>query len=129
MSRPFAQVLHDIRGGKLDLHAGELLNELVLAVAETRKTGTLTLKLTIKPDPEADGNQITIEPKLEVKTPRQELSGSVFFMDADGNLTRTDPKQTEMTLSRVADTGRARPGVTGSVLRDATAGVEVALPA
>lgn len=130
MSRPFAQVLHDIRGGKLDQHAGDLLNELVLAVAETRKAGKLTLTLMVKPDKEADGNQITIEPKLDIKTPRSELSGSTFFMDDEGNLTRTDPRQQEMVLSQVADTGRARGGVTGSVLRDAAAvGREVALPA
>lgn len=127
--RRFTDVINEIRSGKLNDRAGELLNELVLAVAETNKPGTFTLKFTVKPDKEADGNQITIEPTLDIKTPRADLSGSVFFFDAEGNLTRTDPRQSEMKLSQVSDTGRARPGVSGAVLRDVAAGHEVALPA
>lgn len=111
--RLITDILRDIRNGKVVNAASSQMAELVLAVADTGKAGSLTIKLTVKPDKEGE-NMLTIEPVIDVKMPRHDLSGGVFFFDAEGNLTRTDPKQTEMALSRVAD--RPSPGVTGDVL-------------
>lgn len=129
MSRPLSQIINEIRNKKLDLAGGDLINELVAACHETRKVGKFTLELTFRPDSDPESNVINIEPKMTLKTPRKDLSGSAFFMDEEGNLTRNDPRQHELALAQVADTGRARPGVTGSVLRDTAMGREVALPA
>lgn len=118
--RPITDVLRDIRGGKVVNHASELLNELVLAVHETGKPGTFTLKLTVRPDKTGE-NQLSIAPTIDIKAPRPDMPESIFFFDSAGNLTRTDPNQTEMQLSRVADTGAKVPGVTGTQLREAAA--------
>lgn len=125
--RMITDVISDIRGGKVTNYASELLQQLVLAVEETNKGGSITITLKVKPD-KTDENMITIDPVVDVKMPKRDLSGGIFFFDEAGNVTRTDPKQTEMALSAVKGSnyggGGKFPGVTGDQL-----GREVPLPA
>lgn len=124
--RMITDVISDIRGGKVTNYASELLQQLVLAVEETQNSGSITIKLTVKLG--KDGESLDIDPVVDVKMPKRDLSGAVFFADAAGNLTRTDPKQAEMALSSVKGSnyggGSKFPGVTGDAL-----GREVPLPA
>lgn len=114
MSRLFTDVIRDMRGGKIVNTATDELAELVCAVLETNKAGSLTLKLTIKPDKGGE-NQLTLEASIDTKLPKLELPASIFFGAEDGSLTRTDPRQAEMSLSEVSS--RKSPGVTGDQLR------------
>ena len=86
--KPFAAFLQEQRRGALHGELSERLQELVLAVEEHRKAGTLTLTLSVKPN----GNGVvTISDKVVVKVPEGERGSSIFFTDEAGNLVR-DPR-------------------------------------
>jgi hypothetical protein len=91
--KPFAAFLHEQRRGALHGELSEKLQELVLAVEEHRKAGTLTLTLSVKPF--GDGT-VAITDKIVVKAPEGERGSGIFFADEDGNLSRDDPRQTRI---------------------------------
>lgn len=91
----FTDVLRQFRNGRLVDEATRQFNELVRAVDDTGKTGSLTLTVTIKPE-KGGGNQKALIAQVKTKTPQSELPEAVFFSDEDGNLHRDDPKQQEM---------------------------------
>lgn len=97
--KPFAAFIQEQRGGGLHGELSDALAELVLACDEHRKAGTLTL--TIKVAPNSDGVTVTVTDKLVVKAPEGERGAALFFVDADGNLNRRDPRQIELPLREV----------------------------
>lgn len=107
--RPFTDVLREMRKGRIVDQASEMLAELVRAVDATDKAGTLTVKLTVKPD-KSGGREKVLSAVVTSSVPRHELPDAIFFSDVDGNLSRNDPDQREMF------TDVERPG-----LRDASA--------
>lgn len=98
--RPFTDVLRDMRRGRVVDAATEQLNELVRAVRETNKSGTLTLTLTIKPNGRGD-NAIIAQAKVGTSTPKADLPDALFYADEDGNLLRDDPTQNRMFADTV----------------------------
>jgi hypothetical protein len=88
--KPFAAFLQEQRRGGLHGELSEALQELVRAVEEHRKGGSLTLTLSVKPN--GDG-VVVVTDKVAVKLPEGEKGSSIFFVD-DGNLVRNDPRQT-----------------------------------
>jgi hypothetical protein len=100
--KPFAAILQEIGKGALHAQLSDNLNELVRAVAETEKPGSLTL--TIKVEPTKGMDTLTVSGNCTVKRPTEQ-SASIFFADGAGNLTRNDPRQSELPL-RGLDSGR-----------------------
>jgi hypothetical protein len=96
--RPFTQFLQEQRKGGLHEDLSARLAEVVQAVLEHGKQGTVTVALKIKPV--GDG-QIQISDDVKVKAPEGEKAASIFYADQDGNVSRTDPRQTEMPLRKV----------------------------
>lgn len=93
--RPFTDIMRDYRRGKAVEQITAALNELVISVDQTHKAGTLTIKITVKP--EADGgNQKTMGIAMDLKKPMPSIPDAVFFSDAHGDLHRSDPNQQEM---------------------------------
>lgn len=101
--RDFASVLLDIGKGRLHARLSEQLAEIVAAVAETGKKGTLTLKIEVKPLPKADQHTHVVSGASAAKVPESDDASptSVFFSDADGNLSRNDPRQLALPLREV----------------------------
>lgn len=97
--RPFAAFLQDQRKGVLHNDLGEALAELVAAVVETGKKGTLTLKLDVALN--KDGDTLLIADTVSVKEPKHDTKPSIFFADDGGNLTRHNPRQPELPLRKV----------------------------
>lgn len=93
--RPFTDVLRDIRRGRAVDQATRLLAEVVRAVDETGKPGSVTLTLTVKPE-KGGGSQKTIVAAVKAKKPEGDIPEAVFFSDPAGDLHRTDPSQQEM---------------------------------
>lgn len=91
----FTDVLRHIRKGAVVDAATAKMADLVAKVQETGNGGSLTLKLTVKPK-KGDEGLVDIQPSITVSMPNQDLSSGIFFIDADGGLTRTDPNQREM---------------------------------
>lgn len=89
--RPFAAVLQEHRKGASMQELSEALADVVRAVGETGKPGSVTLKVTVRP---MKGDlAVTFTDEIVVKVPRGERGASIFFADDDGNLTRTNPNQ------------------------------------
>jgi len=102
----FTDVLRNIRKGKTVDVATAKLAELVAKVKETGNGGTLTLKLTVKRTKGAD-DMVDIVPSLSTAMPSEDLAGAVFYIDADGYLTRNDPNQREMFEAAAASSKAA----------------------
>jgi len=88
----FAQVLASISYGDAAATASTQLAELVKAVQEHERTGTLTITLEVKPRGK-DSGQVEVTAKVTTKAPVRELAPSMFFTTEDGGLVRDNPRQ------------------------------------
>lgn len=95
--RPFAAVLQDLSRGIVHADASNKLHELVDAVTEHGTKGTLTLTLEVGPIAKGDTSVLTVAAKVTSKPPTSPQT-STFFVDRSGNLSRRDPRQTELPL-------------------------------
>ncbi|MEU3162928.1 hypothetical protein [Streptosporangium sp. NPDC006930] len=101
--RPFAAVLQDIRNGQISDHAAISMQQLVAAVREHGKKGTLTLTICVEPmknNPDA----LAVSAEVTLKAPREAPKAAIFFADNDGNLLRDDPRQIALPGLRRVDT-------------------------
>lgn len=88
----FNATVQSIRDGALlELLTGKL-NEVVEAVQEHRKVGTLSLTLTIKPNGE---DAVTVVSKVGAKIPEGTVGDALFFVNG-GNLVRRNPRQIDI---------------------------------
>lgn len=104
MSRPFADVLRELNGETYDDLTLQL-GEVVKAVIETGKSGSITLTLKIA----ANGKgAVTINDDVKIKIPEPPRAQTMFFATTSGSLLRTDPRQHEMPLREVSDKADTR---------------------
>lgn len=94
-TRPFAEVLLDLAGGDLERRLTHELAEIVRAVEETGKNGTLALKLTVERD--AKVVRITCESKATI--PKESVEATAFFTDERGGLHKDNPRQTAILFT------------------------------
>lgn len=106
--KPFAATLQEQRKGELHQELSEGLAELVAAVMEQEKPGTLTLQLKVSPA--GDGEQVHVVDKVKVAAPQPDNKPSIFFATAEGNLSRRNPRQPELPLRKVPSAGDVEPG-------------------
>lgn len=90
--RPFAEFLQEHRRGGALYDASVALQTLVKAIEETGKAGSLTIKLSLKPDTQY-GTLVGVTDHISVKLPELGHPASVFYMDGSHNLVRSDPGQ------------------------------------
>lgn len=88
----FSQTLAQISHGDAAEQASELLADLVKAVGEHEREGTLTLVLTVKPRGK-DSGQVEVTAKTTTKRPVRDIAPSMFFVTEDGGLVRDNPRQ------------------------------------
>jgi hypothetical protein len=93
--RLITDILREYRNGRAADVASRKLAELVQAVDETGKGGTLTITFKVKPE-KGGGSQKTIACDVKAKMPESDLPDAVFFSDEEGSLHRSDPTQREM---------------------------------
>jgi hypothetical protein len=101
--RPFAATLQEIGRGSVHDRLSEQLQQLVAAVTETGKKGTLTLQLTVAPVKPGNVHNLLVTAKTALKAPEgdEAAPSSVFFHDTAGNLSREDPTQLKLPLRGV----------------------------
>lgn len=88
----FAQMLSQISHGDAAEQASDLLAQLVKAVGEHEREGTLTLVISVKPRGK-DSGQVEVTAKTATKLPVREIAPSMFFVTEDGGLVRDNPRQ------------------------------------
>lgn len=106
--RPITDILRDIRKGRVVDDATSKLQRVVESVMETKKAGTLTIQLTVKPQ-KNDDEQVVIVSTVKAKTPEMDLPDAIFFVDDEFDLVRDDPKQRELFSEAEDRPSRARP--------------------
>jgi hypothetical protein len=98
--RLITDILRDIRKGRPVEEATMALADVVRAVDETGKEGSVTITLKVKPAKHG-GPEKTLVAEVKAKKPIAEIAPAVFFSDDDGDLHRVDPRQEEMPLGEV----------------------------
>ena len=91
--------LREHRNGVTHDELSDKLQELVAAVTEEGKSGTLTLTINVKPLGKNDGLEVGAD--VKIKPPKPTVGVSIFFASPDNNLVRQDPRQTAMELREV----------------------------
>lgn len=104
--RLITDVLREIRKGRPVEEATTALNDVVRAVDETGKEGSVTIVLKIKPAKHG-GPEKTLVCEVSAKKPIADIAPAVFFSNDEGDLHRVDPRQEEMALDEVPTTSRA----------------------
>ena len=98
-TRPFMDFLREHRNGITHDLLSDAMQELVAAIVQEQKAGSLTVKFTIKPRGKDDGLDVYADIK---STPPKETPGmAIFFATPDNNLSREDPRQRAMDLREV----------------------------
>lgn len=103
--RLITDILRDIRKGRVIEEATTTMNDVVRAVDETGKEGSVTITIKIKPSKHG-GPEKTILAEVKAKKPIAEIPPAVFFSDNDGDLHRIDPNQEEMELREAGSSDR-----------------------
>jgi len=98
--------LREHRNGATHDDLSDKLQELVAAVTEENKGGTLTLTISMKPMGKNDGLEIAAD--VRIKPPKQAAGVSIFFVTPESNLVRQDPRQQTMELRDLAPASAAR---------------------
>lgn len=93
--RDFQDILTDLEEGQFHADLTTSFPELIRKVQEANLVGTLTITLKVKPR----GRQVDIIPSFTAKAPTRKTDPSVFFVDDEGTVTRSDPKQLPLRMA------------------------------
>lgn len=93
--RPFATFLLETNKGRSHAELSAGLQELVAEVIRTGKPGSISYKVTVKPQPGNEQMVIVLD-EIVRKVPRGERASSVFFVTDDNELVRNDPRQSSI---------------------------------
>lgn len=104
--RPFADFMRELARGRVHEELSEQLHELLAAVRDTAKPGTLTLTLKVNPVRGSE-RQIMIADKVEAKLPKPDQAPTLWFIDNNGNPSREDPQQMRFETMQAVKEGSA----------------------
>jgi hypothetical protein len=105
--RPFAELLTILDRGAAHAEASRALHDLVAAVRDTGKKGSMSVALVLSPL-KGSHDQLVVAAQVTAKPPKSEPAAAIFYADDDGNLTRHDPRQLEIDGVRVVEPKPAR---------------------
>lgn len=92
----FLAFLAGVNKGRTANELGEKLQELVAAIENTGKGGTLVLKIAIKPAGKTNSDAVIVTDEVLLKAPKATPRESFFFPDSDHNLLRNNPNQADL---------------------------------
>lgn len=92
----FLTTLAQLEAGDLARDASAQLADLTKAVRNEQKSGTLTLKFTMKP--RGKNGQVEVSAEIVTKEPQPERGVTMFFSTEHGQLVRKNPAQRELDL-------------------------------
>jgi hypothetical protein len=88
----FAAFLCQHARGRTERELSAKLRELVEAVEETGKGGSITYVLSVKPQAQTE-HAVLVTDEIKTKLPQLDRPASIFFADERYRLVRTDPRQ------------------------------------
>lgn len=90
---PFVKLVSEHRGGDLESACSEKMRAVIDAIREFGGKGELTLKLGFSM---TEYGMLEVKADLKAKAPEPKLKSSAFFLTAEGDLVRHDPRQTDI---------------------------------
>lgn len=106
-TRPFADILLALNRGKTHAELSTGIQQLVAAVEDTQKKGSISL--TIQVSPAKVEGCLEVTEIVTVKSPSHNRAASLFYADDDHNLVREDPRQMQLPLRDVTADPSDRP--------------------
>lgn len=98
MAQNFFDVLRIAQRGNTVEQLNDSLAELTKAVMDARGSGSLTLKISLKPDGD---NSVEMDSTVTLKKPNIKRGKTIMFVSPEGALVRNDPRQIDMPLRAV----------------------------
>jgi hypothetical protein len=95
--KPFTDVLGEVENGELLKELTEEVYNIVAAVMETRKKGSLKISMTFTPT----GKAVAIDGDWDSNIPEHDRQSTTFFVLPDLTLVRNDPDQPKLPLREV----------------------------
>lgn len=91
--RPFADWIREQSAGRTHDELTEALAEVVAAVKDTGKKGSLTLTIQVAPFDKGMTAALVVTDAVKKNVPQHDRRKTVFYADDAGNLTKDDPMQ------------------------------------
>jgi len=104
-TRPFADTLRELDKGRVHGELSEKLQELIEAVMDVKKPGTL--QLTVKVNAAKGDAMVEVSASVAAKIPRTART-SIFFVTDEHNLSRSNPSQPSLPLQGLPSDGESR---------------------
>ena len=101
----FLVFLRELRYGTFLVDAAEALAEVVDAVRETGRDGSVVLKFTVKPATKGGGPSLVVRDVIVAKAPKPETADTLMFALAGGRLSRRDPRQPQLPFAESKQEG------------------------
>lgn len=98
--RPFADFIAETNRGRTHDTLTAELHDLVAAVQQHGRKGTLTLTLTVAPLAKGDDSQFTVTEEVKTSKPKADPRPSIYFVDRAGNLNTDDPNALPLPVFR-----------------------------
>lgn len=97
-------ILNEIRGGAALDDLAQHLHDATAAVTEHGKSATVTLTITISPYKGSNAAKFHDQPLIVLgevtsKLPKADPEATIFFESTEGNLVRTQERQSDLPLS------------------------------
>lgn len=90
----FIEMLKNIQQGDVIFDVEDALVQVVNGATETGGKGSVSLTLTLEPDPKTGTMRVSAD--VKAKIPKKPSRVSLFFVTPSGQLSRQDPRQREM---------------------------------
>lgn len=90
--RPFADWIREQSNGRTHDELSVALHDLIGRVRDTGKKGSVSLTVTVAPM-KGDTDVLVVGDEIKLRIPEHDRKASLFYPDAHGNLSRTDPQQ------------------------------------
>ena len=82
-------LITDLDYGQVHQELSRELSELIAAVEEHGKAGSMTLTINVRPE----GQMALVQVASSVKAPKKPYNASMFYYGESGSLHREDPRQ------------------------------------
>src|SRR5438067_1695194 len=101
-TQAFAVFLQDLRDGRAHAEMSAGLADLLAAVKDTGKGGSITFQLKVKPGARGrDVDKVVITDNVKVDLPKPERGEDFFWVNDDNQLSRNHPRQQSLPLREV----------------------------
>jgi hypothetical protein len=97
---PFTQHLNYLNKGTLADELTECMSEVVKAVRDSGKKGSVTVTLNVN-SVKGSEDQVSITSSVKHLAPQLDRPATIMFSTADGDLLRDDPDKLQMTLKSI----------------------------